>query len=378
MKHAPTAPPTAPEPRTGHLPDGPPSPVLGALALGPLRVDPPLLLAPMAGFTNLAFRRIAKRLGCGLTVTEMVMAEGLVRDHPRSWSLTELAPEERPASVQIAGGDPAVLGRAAARVAERGADVIDINMGCPVRKIVDRCAGAAMLKTPEVAAEAVAEVRRRTGLPVTVKMRTGWDDTEQSLVAARMLEQAGAAALAVHGRTREQQYSGRSDLAAIRAVKQSVSIPVIGNGDVVRAEDALEMVRTAGVDGVMIGRAALRDPWIFAAAAAALRFGAAPPPPTPEERRAVLVEYFEESVAREGERTTVLHMRKFASTYLAGFPGARRLRDQIQRIDTREAFHALVEQVFAEGAPQPLVPDHERLRRSGAPADEEPGTRPEG
>ncbi|MFM8979865.1 MAG: tRNA dihydrouridine synthase [Planctomycetia bacterium] len=256
--------------------------MLGALALGPLVVDPPLLLAPMAGFTNLAFRRIAKRLGCGLTVTEMVMAEGLVRDHPRSWSLTELAPEERPASVQIAGGDPEVLGRAAERVAERGADLIDINMGCPVRKIVDRCAGAAMLKTPEVAAAAVAEVRRRSGLPVTVKMRTGWDDTEQSLVAARMLEQAGAAALAVHGRTREQQYSGRSDLAAIRAVKGAVRIPVIGTGDVVRAEDALDMVRTAGVDGVMIGRAALRDPWIFAAAAAALRYGAAPPPPTPE------------------------------------------------------------------------------------------------
>jgi tRNA-dihydrouridine synthase B len=324
----------------------------------------------MAGFTNLAFRRIAKRLGCGLTVTEMVMAEGLVRDHPRTWSLAELAEEERPASVQIAGGEPEVLGQAAERLAAKGADVIDLNMGCPVRKIVDRCAGAAMLKRPEVAAEAVAAVRRRSGLPVTVKMRTGWDDAEQSLVAARLLEQAGAAALAVHGRTREQKYSGRSDLAAIRAVKRSVRIPVIGNGDVMRAEDALEMLRVAEVDGVMIGRAALRDPWIFASTAAALRLGAPPAPPTSEERRQVLVEYFEESALRDGERSTVLHMRKFASSYLTGFPGARRLRDQIQHISTRGEFYAMIEAVFAEGAPQPLTPDHERLRR--ATGDEAP------
>jgi nifR3 family TIM-barrel protein len=317
----------------------------------------------MAGFTNLAFRRIVKRLGCGLTTTEMVMAEGIVREHPRSWALAELSAEERPASVQIAGGEPRVLGEAAARLVERGADVIDLNMGCPVRKIVDRCAGSAMLRQPERAAEAVAEVVRRAGVPVTVKMRSGWDDASQSVTAARLLEQAGAAALAVHGRTREQQYSGRSDLLAIRAVKEAVRIPVIGNGDVMRPEDALEMVRVAGVDGVMIGRAALRDPWIFAATAAALRCGIAPEPPSPTERRAVLVEYFDESAAREGERTTVLHMRKFCSSYLTGFPGARRLRERIQTLDSRAAFFALLEEIFGAGAPTPLTPDHERLRR---------------
>jgi nifR3 family TIM-barrel protein len=335
---------------------------LAPLRLGAVVVDPPLLLAPMAGFTNLAFRRIVKRLGCGLTITEMVMAEGIVRGHPRTWSLAELSPEERPASVQIAGGEPRVLGEAAARLVERGADVIDLNMGCPVRKVVDRCAGAAMLRQPERGAEAVAEVVRRSGVPVTVKMRTGWDDAQQSVAAARLLEEAGAAALAVHGRTREQQYAGRSDLQAIRAVKQAVRIPVIGNGDVMRPEDALEMVRVAGVDGVMIGRAALRDPWIFASTAAALRQGRAPEPPTAAARRAVLWEYFEESAAREGERVTVLHMRKFASSYLAGFPGARRLRERIQTLESREAFRALLDEIFGEGAPEPLLPDHERLR----------------
>ena len=336
------------------------------MALGSLVIDPPLLLAPMAGFTNVALRRIIKRLGCGLTITEMVMAEGLVRDHPRTWALAELAPEERPASVQIAGGEPEVLGRAAERLAERGADVIDLNMGCPVRKIVDRCAGAAMLKNPEIAAEAVAQVRRRSGLPVTVKMRTGWDDASQSITAARLLEQAGAAALAVHGRTREQKYTGRSDLLAIRAVKRAVRIPVVGNGDVMGPADALEMLRVAEVDGVMIGRAALRDPWIFAATAAALKLGAVPPPPTAAERRAVLVEYFEETSMRDGERATVLHMRKFASTYLTGFPGARRLRDQIQHLETRAAFYEVIASVFADGPPAPLTPDHERLRRASA------------
>lgn len=367
LNHEPDAPPPL-RPGDPGAPAARPPPGTSAvglrapLRLGTLVIDPPLLLAPMAGFTNLAFRRIIKRLGCGLTVTEMVMAEGLVRDHPHTWSLAELAPEERPAAVQIAGGEPRVLGEAAARLADRGADLIDLNMGCPVRKIVDRCAGAALLREPERAAEAVAEVRRRGGLPVTVKMRTGWDDARQSVAAARLLEQAGAAALAVHGRTREQQYTGRSDLAAIRAVKQAVRIPVIGNGDVMRPEDALEMVRVAGVDGVMIGRAALRDPWIFAACAAALAHGVPPPPPTPDQRRAVLVEYFEESAARDGERRTVLHMRKFASSYLTGFPGARRLRERIQTLGSRAEVFAMLDEVFLDGAPTPLVPDHVRQR----------------
>jgi nifR3 family TIM-barrel protein len=321
----------------------------------------------MAGFTNLAFRRIAKRLGCGLTITEMVMAEGVVRSHPRTMALATLAPEERPASVQIAGGEPETLAEAAARLVDRGADLIDVNMGCPVRKIVDKCAGAAMARDPARAAAAVAAIRRRVPVPVTVKLRTGWDDARESLATARALESAGAAALAVHGRTREQQYAGRSDLDAIRAVKEAVSIPVVGNGDIVRPADAVEMLRRAGVDGVMIGRAALRDPWIFAGAARALAGDPAAPLPSPAERREVLLEFFEETARLQGERSTVLQMRKFAASYLRGFPGARRLREHLNAMSTREDFLAVVDAVFAEGSPEPLVPDHARV--PGAPAD---------
>jgi tRNA-dihydrouridine synthase B len=329
--------------------------LLPPVRIGPILVDPPLFLAPMAGFTNLAFRRIAKRLGCGLTATEMVMAEGVVRDNARTMALAAIVPEERPAAVQIAGSDPVVMGEAAARLVDRGADVIDVNMGCPVRKIVDRCAGSALLKEPSRAAAIVREIRRRVSVPVTTKLRAGWDDASQSIDVARALEAEGVAALAVHGRTREQQYSGRASREAIRAVKEAVSVPVLGNGDVLTPADVISMVRETGVDGVMIGRAALWDPWIFDSAARALRDGVPPPPPSPAERRAVIVEYFTESAARFGEKTATLQMRKFASLYLRGFPGARALRTRIQTMETQADFLAVIDEVFASGPPDPLA-----------------------
>jgi nifR3 family TIM-barrel protein len=272
----------------------------------------------------------------------MVMAEGLVRDHPRTWALAELAPEERPAAVQIAGGEPAVLGRAAERLAERGADLIDINMGCPVRKVVERCAGAAMLKDPERAAEAVAEVKRRSGLPVTVKMRTGWNDTRESIAAARALEQAGAAALAVHGRTREQQYGGRSDLAAIREVKRAVGIPVIGNGDVRTREDAVRMLETTGCDAVMIGRAAFGDPWVFRRMRAYHERGETLPPPTAAERLAAGLRHLRLMVAEFGEVVASREMRKHLAWYIKGLPHSARVREQVNHTPSTEALAALL------------------------------------
>lgn len=331
---------------------------LGPVRIGGLQVDPPLFLAPMAGFTNLAFRRIARRLGCGMTATEMVMAEGIVRGHPRTLELATLCVEERPGAVQIAGGDPAVMGEAAARLVDQGADVIDVNMGCPVRKIVDRCAGSALLREPSLAAAVVAGIVRRVKVPVTVKVRAGWDDHRQCVAVGKALEAEGAAALSVHGRTREQQYAGRASRDAIRAVKEAVRVPVIGNGDVTKPQDVIDMVRETGVDGVMIGRAALWDPWIFAESARALREGVVGPPPTPAERKAVLVEYFTDTAALRGERAAILSMRKFASLYLRGFPGARRLRDRIQTMDTREDFFTVIDGVFEAGL---AVPDLEGL-----------------
>ena len=322
----------------------------GPLRLGKLVIDPPLFLAPMAGFTNIAFRRIARRLGCGLTATEMVMAEGIVRGHERTLQLARLSEDERPGVVQIAGSDPEVMGRAAEILVDLGADAIDVNMGCPVRKIVDRCAGSALLKEPSAAGAIVAGIRRHVSVPVTVKIRAGWDDATQCVDVARALESEGASAVAVHGRTREQQYSGRASREAIRAVKEAVRIPVIGNGDVVKPQDVIDMVRETGVDGVMIGRAALWDPWIFAEGARALREGRVGPPPTAAERKAVLVEYLIETAAIRGERAAVLSMRKFASLYLRGFPGARRLRERIQTMDTREDFFAVLDGVFVDGA----------------------------
>jgi tRNA-dihydrouridine synthase B len=335
----------APTPRSAGLPP---------VSLGRVVVDPPLFLAPMAGFTNLAFRRIARRLGCGLTATEMVMAEGVVRRHPRTLELAAIDPGERPAAVQIAGADPGVMGEAAAFLVDQGADVVDVNMGCPVRKVVDRCAGSALLRDPSRAAAIVEGIRARVDVPVTVKIRAGWDDARQSVDVARALEAAGAALISVHGRTREQQYSGRASREAIRAVKEAVSVPVVGNGDVTCPQDVVEMVAETGVDGVMIGRAALWDPWIFQTAARAVREGDPGPGPSTAERRAVIVEYFEETARARGERTAVLQMRKFASLYLRGFPGARRLRERIQTMATAEDFLSTIDGVFADGPMEPV------------------------
>jgi tRNA-dihydrouridine synthase B len=254
----------------------------------------PFLMAPMAGMTDTAFRRLVKRKGgCGLVVTEMVSSEGLVRGIDRTLEYAEFTEEERPVSVQIFGGDPEKMARAAQVVEQLGADVVDVNMGCPVPKVAKGNAGCRLMREPGHAAGIIRAMSRAVKIPVTVKMRAGWNEREVNAPElARQVEDAGAAAIAVHGRTAAQSYSGRADWELIGRVAQAVAIPVYGNGDCVEAEELIERQRLIGVAGVLVGRGVLRNPWIFAQAAALAR-GEAPPVATLEDRGRFLLEYID-------------------------------------------------------------------------------------
>ena len=263
------------------------------MKIGVIELAPPVAMAPMAGMTDTAFRRLVKRRGgCGLVVTEMVSSEGLVRGIDRTLEYAEYTEEERPVSIQIFGGDPEKMAAAAQIVEGMGADIVDINMGCPVPKIAKHNAGCSLMREPEHAASVVRAMARAVKIPVTVKMRAGWDaDAINAPDLARRVADAGAAAVAVHGRTAAQSYSGESDWNLIVRVAASVNIPVFGSGDCTEAAQIVERMRT-GVSGVLVGRGALRNPWIFEQAAD-LAAGRAPRQVPPEERARFLLEYID-------------------------------------------------------------------------------------
>ena len=323
------------------------------MRIGPLPLDSPVLLAPMAGVTNRPFRVMARRRGCALTATEMLSADFLLRQSPAEREVHRVVPEERPMALQIMGSDPAVMAEAARVCEDLGADVVDVNMGCPVRKVVGRGGGAALLRDPARAARIVESMVRAVRIPVTAKIRAGWEDGCLSAPeVARDLEGAGASAIAVHGRTREQQYRGSVDLDLIASVKRAVSIPVAANGDVRRPEDARRMLDATGADAVMIGRGAIGNLWIFRAAAAAVRGEPSPPVPGPEERLAELREHLERLLASEGEWLAVRHMRKYAPFYATGVAGSRAFRAAVVREESAAGVLALAERLFrgeAEG-----------------------------
>ena len=260
------------------------------MKIGSITLESPFALAPMAGMTDTAFRRLVKRRGgCGLVVTEMVSSEGLVRGIDRTLEYAEYTEEERPVSIQIFGGDPGRMAEAAQVVEGMGADIIDVNMGCPVPKIAKHQAGCSLMRTPEHGAAVVVAMARAVSIPVTVKMRAGWDDTHiNAPEVASLMEDAGAAAVAVHGRTAAQSYRGRSDWSLIDEVARRVSIPVFGSGDCVAPEDLVGRVRETAVAGVLVGRGALRNPWIFEQAQALGRGGVARPVAEPERGRFLL------------------------------------------------------------------------------------------
>ena len=311
--------------------------------IGNIELSAPLALAPMAGITDLPFRLICRRLGCGMTVSEMVSAKGLLYKNVKTTEMLRIDDGERPTAIQLFGSVPAELAEAARMVEASGADMIDFNMGCPVPKIVNNGEGSALMKNPQLAHDILAAMVKAVKIPVTVKFRAGWDDANRNAVEiARAVEAAGVSAVAVHGRTRQQFYEGKADWSIIADVKQAVKVPVFGNGDIFTVADGLRMLEQTGCDGLMIGRGADGNPWLFTALAAALRGEPLPQQPSLKERLAQAAEHLEMLIAYKNEVVAVKEMRRHISAYLKGMPHAAEFRGRFHKVDTQEQFLELL------------------------------------
>jgi tRNA-dihydrouridine synthase B len=322
------------------------------LRIGPLALDGNLVFAPLSGISTAPIRLVMRRYGAALVYSEMVKAQGVVRGRLKSSHYLDMRPEEKPIGVQLADADPDALTAAAEIAVERGADLIDLNCGCPVKKIVKTECGAALLKDPPLIGRILRALRARVParVPVTLKIRIGWSAPNGPEVA-RIAEDSGAQAITVHGRTREQLYTGRCDLDQIRAVKEAVSIPVFGNGDVLTAADAKTMLERTGVDGVMIGRGAVGNPWIFRRAKAVLEGLPEPPPPTIADVRDLLVDLLDAVVLAHGPYQGVRMMRKYFGYWTKGAPGARSFRAEANVIDDAAELRAFIAARFGVKRP---------------------------
>ncbi|MGO5052865.1 tRNA dihydrouridine synthase DusB [Lachnospiraceae bacterium LCP25S3_G4] len=316
---------------------------MSKLVIGNVTLDNPYILAPMAGVTDLPFRLLCKEQGAGLLCMEMVSAKAIQFKNRNTQSLLRIHPEEQPVSLQIFGSDPDVMSEIAKEIEELPFDILDINMGCPVPKIVRNGEGSALMKDPKLVEKIVSKTVRAIQKPVTVKIRKGFDDSCINAVEiAKIIEQAGGAAVAVHGRTREQYYAGKADWDIIRRVKEAVQIPVIGNGDVTSPKKALEMRRETGCDGIMIGRGAQGNPWIFSELLAYDSTGTLIERPSKEEIRETMLRHAKLQIEWKGDYLGIREMRKHVAWYTTGLPHAANLRNQINQVESYEELQELL------------------------------------
>lgn len=313
------------------------------LKIGDIAISNLLVLAPMAGVTDLPFRLLCRECGAGLLCTEMVSAKAISYKNKNTYDLMRIASGENPVSLQIFGSEPELMGEVVKQIEDNPCDIIDINMGCPVPKVVNNGEGSALMKNPRLVGEIVASVSRATKKPVTIKIRKGFDDEHINAVEiAKIAEDNGAAAIAVHGRTRDQYYAGKADWNIIRQVKEAVSIPVIGNGDVSCAKAAKAMLEETKCDGIMIGRAVRGNPWLFEQINHYLTTGREIDKPGREEVRTMILRHAQGLIAHKGEFTGIHEMRKHVAWYTAGFPHSAQLRRRVNEVESYEDLEELL------------------------------------
>ena len=319
------------------------------MRIGDVVLENEVFLAPMAGVTDLAFRLICKEYGSGLLYTEMINAKALCYDDEKTKGMLKIEEEEHPVAVQIFGSEPEFIAGATEILNEHSNEILDINMGCPAPKVVKNGDGSALMKTPQLAAKVIEAAAKKSKKPVTVKFRKGWDDDSINAVEfAKMAEASGAQAITIHGRTRAQYYSGTADWDIIEEIKNAVKIPVIGNGDIVTIEDAINIRKKTGCDAIMIGRRAQGNPWIFNRINHYMKTGEILPEPTAEEKIRIAIKHFNLAIKEDGEYVAVREMRKHLGWYLKGMKKSARLRDEINKLESADEVVGRLEAYIAE------------------------------